>query len=64
MRLVVADDGSGFDPAAVRAGAASTDSFGLRAIEERVDQLGGELRIDSAPGRGTTLTVSLGQGER
>lgn len=63
-RLVVADDGSGFDPAAVRAVAASTDSFGLRAIQERVDQLGGELRIDSAPGRGTTLTVSLGRAER
>lgn len=63
-RLVVADDGSGFDPAAARAVAASTDSFGLRAIQERVDQLGGELRIDSAPGRGTTLVVTLGKGER
>jgi signal transduction histidine kinase len=61
VRLVVADDGSGFDPAAARAVAASTDSFGLRAIQERVDQLGGDLLIDSAPGRGTTLTVTLGR---
>jgi signal transduction histidine kinase len=64
VRLVVADDGSGFDPAAARAVAASTDSFGLRAIQERVDQLGGDLLIDSAPGRGTTLTVTLGREKR
>ncbi|RDV44392.1 sensor histidine kinase [Leifsonia sp. ku-ls] len=64
VRLVVADDGAGFDPAAARAVAASTDSFGLRAIQERVDQLGGDLLIDSAPGRGTTLTVTLGREKR
>ena len=57
--LVVRDDGVGFDPAEVRAGAAAAGSFGLRAIAERVEQLGGELAIDSAPGQGTTLTVTL-----
>ncbi|WP_431246597.1 sensor histidine kinase [Leifsonia xyli] len=57
--LRIADDGRGFDPSAVRAAAARADSFGLRAMSERVDQLGGTLDIDSAPGRGTRITATL-----
>lgn len=59
VALAVRDDGVGFDPAAVRSRAGTTGSFGLRATEERVQQLGGELTIDSAPGEGTTITVNL-----
>lgn len=40
-----------------------SDSFGLQATRERVDQLGGTLTVDSSPGRGTRLTVSLLEGE-
>ncbi|WP_299039160.1 sensor histidine kinase [uncultured Pseudokineococcus sp.] len=58
-RLVIADDGVGFDLTEIRHTAPSSDSFGLRAITARVAQLEGTLDIDSAPGRGTTLTVSL-----
>lgn len=57
--LRIADDGAGFDPAAVAAAPGAADSFGLRAIAERVAQLGGTLDIDSAPGRGTSLTVTV-----
>lgn len=57
--LRIADDGVGFDPAAVGAGAGGNDSFGLRAIAERVAQLGGELDVESAPGHGSSLTVTL-----
>lgn len=59
--LVVTDDGIGFDAEAVResAQASRTDSFGLTAIRERVSQLAGDVVIDSTPGRGTTLRVSL-----
>ena len=57
--LVVADDGVGFDPQTVAAGPGGADSFGLRAIAERVAQLDGTLDIDSAPGRGTRLTVTV-----
>jgi signal transduction histidine kinase len=53
--LVVHDDGVGFDPDLVDTG--TSDSFGLRAMAERVEQLGGGLTVDSAPGRGTTVTV-------
>ncbi len=51
--LAVADGGSGFDPAAPQAGS------GLAHIRDRVAELGGTVDIDSAPGRGTTLTVRV-----
>lgn len=53
--LEIADDGVGFEPARERG--TSTDSFGLRAIRERVDQLDGRVRVRSAPGQGTTITA-------
>lgn len=53
VRLTVADDGWGFDPAQVRAG------FGLRSMNQRVEALGGTLNVDSVPGRGTTVEVIL-----
>ena len=59
VRLTIADDGCGFDPQIMQARNPSRDSFGIRAIEERVVQLGGALEIDSAPGRGTVLSATL-----
>lgn len=60
LHFTVDDDGTGFDAALPEPGAAEkSDSFGLRATAERVQQLGGRLEIDSASGRGTTLTVDL-----
>lgn len=58
-RLTIADDGSGFDPVTVASDAGWSDSFGLRAMRERVAQFGGTLDVDSAPGRGTTLVAVL-----
>jgi signal transduction histidine kinase len=49
----VEDDGVGFDPATVLRGA------GLDNLAERVGALGGTLRIDSRPGRGTRVTGHL-----
>jgi len=54
LRLSISDDGRGFQPAAV-----SSHSFGLVGMRERVLMLGGSLDIDSRPGEGTTLTVSV-----
>ncbi len=52
----VRDDGRGFDPeAAIRAGR----SRGLVGMRERAELLGGELRIDSAPGEGATVTAVI-----
>jgi signal transduction histidine kinase len=48
----VQDDGSGFDKRFIR-------GLGLLGMEERVRRLGGELRIDSQMGRGTTISAEL-----
>jgi signal transduction histidine kinase len=54
VRLVIEDDGAGFDPGKVRDGA-----LGLVGIRERVSLLDGRFEIDSSPGAGTTLLVEL-----
>jgi signal transduction histidine kinase len=51
LRIVVADDGHG--GAGMRAG------HGLRGISDRVAALGGELELQSKPGAGTQLRVSI-----
>ncbi|WP_338703668.1 sensor histidine kinase [Streptomyces sp. Q6] len=57
--LDIADDGHGFDPAAVSAAPSGVRGHGLPAIRARVHQLGGTLTIESAPGEGTVLSVSV-----
>jgi len=56
LRVQVADRGSGFEPEVALAAGTST---GLSGIRERATLLGGEFEIESAPGRGTQLRVSL-----
>jgi len=48
----VTDDGRGFDPARSR-------GMGILGMEERVKRLGGTLRVESQPGKGTTVTAEL-----
>jgi signal transduction histidine kinase len=52
LRVSIEDDGKGFDPSRAR-------GLGLVGMNERVTQLGGVLRVDSDPGRGTCLRVDL-----
>jgi len=60
LHFTVTDNGTGFDPEQLRHDAAEkSDSFGLQATSERVQQLGGVLTIGAATGRGTTLAVDL-----
>lgn len=61
VHLTIADDGRGFDLDSVKArrAAGMTDSFGLTATLERVDQLGGTLAVRTAPGQGTSIVVEL-----
>ena len=54
VRIVVQDDGVGFDPATV-----AEDRFGLEGIRQRALLLGGEPVLTSSPGRGTTVSVTL-----
>jgi signal transduction histidine kinase len=63
IELTVSDDGRGFDPERVLASEEDVGveggHFGLRGIQDRVEMLGGTFALASAPGRGTTLTVTL-----
>jgi signal transduction histidine kinase len=56
LRVRIRDDGRGFDVTARREG---DGGFGLLGMTQRVAQLGGDVRIDSAPGRGTEVLVRL-----
>ena len=52
--LEVDDDGRGFDPASV-----SGAGQGLRNLRERAEGLGGRAEIDSTPGQGTRVRVTI-----
>ncbi|MBD0711891.1 MULTISPECIES: sensor histidine kinase [unclassified Streptomyces] len=57
VTLDVVDDGAGFDPGAVRP--SSDGGFGLPAMRSRAESLGGTFTVESAPGQGTAVAVSL-----
>jgi signal transduction histidine kinase len=52
--VVIEDDGRGFDPEAVRAGA-----LGFTGMRERVELVGGRLTVETSPGAGTTLVAEV-----
>ncbi|HEY4384009.1 MAG TPA: GAF domain-containing sensor histidine kinase, partial [Ktedonobacteraceae bacterium] len=58
VRLIVQDDGRGFAPEMLPQ-VAGHDHFGLTGIGERVKLLGGTLCIQSEPGAGTIIDVSI-----
>ena len=53
LTLSVRDDGHGFDPGA------ACDGYGLAGLRARATEVGGTVRVHSAPGGGTTVTVRL-----
>ena len=57
LRFSVSDNGCGFDPA-TRLGVMQ-GHFGLQGIRERVNQLNGELSIESAPEKGAKVSIRL-----
>jgi signal transduction histidine kinase len=52
LDLSVEDDGHGFDPKLMR-------GLGMLGMEERVRQLGGKFEVQSTPGKGAVLRVTL-----
>ncbi len=60
-RVCVRDDGVGFDPAAVTA-SVRAGHIGLLSVRERAEALGGAFTLASAPGAGTTATVTIPRG--
>ena len=57
LHLVVADDGRGFEQS--QAHGPTEGHFGLSLVRDAAAALAGDLQIDSAPGRGTTVTVTV-----
>ncbi|MCQ0972131.1 sensor histidine kinase [Paracoccus sp. TK19116] len=55
LTVTVSDAGPGFDPDAN----AASDRIGLHGLRERLQSVGGRFDVDSAPGRGTRITMHL-----
>jgi PAS domain S-box-containing protein len=56
LSLILRDDGQGFDPEGRH------DGFGLIGIRERVNVMGGAMKIESEPGTGTKISIDLPYG--
>jgi len=63
IRIIVEDDGIGFDPRAVTQVDIKKGGFGLFGIQELMADLGGDLKIVSAPGKGCTAILSAPIGD-
>jgi GAF domain-containing protein len=59
LHAVVTDDGRGFDLDEAIVRARVTNHLGLEALIERLDAAGGSIEFDTAPGKGTTVRLSL-----
>ncbi|CAN5828913.1 hypothetical protein BH23ACT4_BH23ACT4_05170 [soil metagenome] len=53
LTFSVTDDGAGFDPAEVSGGP------GLQGMADRIDTIGGELHVEAASGKGTTVRAKI-----
>jgi len=56
IRLVVEDNGKGFD---INQLTAENKGLGIKVIRDRTEMLGGEFEVDSAIGQGARITISL-----
>lgn len=58
LTLRVHDDGRGFEPGSVTS-SNNEGHYGLTSMRERAEQVGGSLRVDSTPGRGTHIEATV-----
>jgi signal transduction histidine kinase len=59
LRLIIEDDGCGFDTGAAMEHANGRNGFGLAGMRERLSLLSGELEIESSVGAGTTIFARI-----
>jgi signal transduction histidine kinase len=59
MIAEVKDEGPGFDLEAVMSNYSSRASLGLLNMQERAAMVGGEFKIETAPGKGTTVSIAV-----
>ncbi len=57
--LIIEDDGCGFDSSAIRGSGDSEMGLGLIGMSERAALTGGDLEVESSPGKGTTIFVRV-----
>lgn len=57
ITIIIKDNGKGFVPPETTGDLVKEGRFGLAGMHERIQLLGGSLKIDAAPGKGTTVTV-------
>jgi PAS domain S-box-containing protein len=59
LRLVVSDRGRGFDPSAIAPADQPSNGFGLLSVRERLELIGGQFEMESAPGKGSRFILSV-----
>jgi two-component system, NarL family, sensor histidine kinase DegS len=60
LKLYIYDDGKGFDTEKIKVRSDDIDGgFGLFSMRERIDLLSGEIKINSEPGKGTRLNITI-----
>jgi len=59
IKIIVEDQGVGFDPDEKASGNEKRDGFGLFSIRERAELLRGQLEIQSEPGKGARFTIEI-----
>ena len=59
LRLVIADEGPGFDGSAVLDRAANDGHLGIAGMRERIAALGGRVDVRSAAGSGVRIEITL-----
>jgi len=59
VQIAVQDDGVGFEPSQAGRPDPRSGGYGLFSIRERLEYLGGSLNIESAPGKGTCISLTV-----
>jgi signal transduction histidine kinase len=59
IEIIVSDDGKGFDVSHAATLSAAQRGFGLAGLSERAKLLGGTMAIESIPGKGTTIVITI-----
>jgi len=59
VRAIVEDDGKGFDSQSLLQSSTDSEHLGLSSMRERAALLGGSVRVESRPGAGTTIDISI-----
>ncbi len=57
IKIIVSDNGAGFDPSQIPIHGGEAGGFGLLSVKERLGFMGGSMEVESAPGGGTRITL-------